>query len=138
MIVINPDMRRYLGLMEKSWDELGFGYEMNPNFELYDTFIADGLYTFYGAEIDGEPVGYIGVMGTRSLFNPARGQVVMDSFYVLPEYRKGIVPSKLFSAVAMDSRGKELMFGCQRDSALAKALLKRGFKEGEVIYVKEV
>lgn len=138
MIVVNPDMKRYAGLMAKSWEELGFKYPMNPNYELYGEFMAEGLYTFYGAEMDGKPVGYIGVMGTRSLFNPAHGQVVMDSFYVLPEYRNGIVPSRLFKAVEADSVGKEMMFGCQRDSALAKSLMKRGFREGEVIYVKEM
>lgn len=132
MITINvsPEPERYLKLFKAAGAEVGIDYSIEPDFEEYKQLIALGDYVFIGAEVDGEPIGYVGVLFCSSLFNRNVVHAIVDSFYVMPSYRCGLVAGRLIQKAERFVKGKvpRMIFQCEAGNPLSKMLERRGFR----------
>jgi len=137
---VNPEPERYLPLFVAAGDEVGLGYPVRPDFARYRALIDAGDYLFIGAEDGGVPVGYVGVLFVRDLFNADVVHAVVDSFFVGPDYRKSAVAGRLLARMmpTVEAVAYDLVFQCQVDSPLAGMLAKRGFKMVDSVFSKVI
>lgn len=129
-IRVNPLPERYLPLFVAAGEEVGLPYAVKPDFRRYNAMIDSGDYLFVGAENDGEPVGYIGVLFVQDLFNPTVLHAIVDSFYVMEEYRRTTVAGKLLGKVmpTVKAVAYDIVFQCKDGTPLAQSLASRGFR----------
>lgn len=138
VIDVSPQPERYLALFRAAGAEVGIDYEIEPDFEEYRLLIASGDYVFIGAEDDGKPVGYIGILFTPSLFNRQVVQAIVDSFFVLPAYRRGLVAGRLIEKAELFVKGRtgRMVFQCEAGNPLSRMLERRGFRVVDCTFEK--
>lgn len=87
-----------VALAEKHWKETQ-GYRHNqpfkPEFERYNSYAKAGWYLPFTARVDGKMVGYGGVYVVPSMHTQAL-TAQEDTWFLLPEYRKGWNAVKFF------------------------------------------
>lgn len=136
--LVNPVPERYLPLFKAAGAEVGIDYAVEPDFEEYRLLMDSGDYVFVGAESDGSPVGYVGILFCTSLFNRRIVHAIVDSFYVMPGFRRGLVAGRLIERAERFVRGRagRMVFQCEDGNPLSKMLLRRGFRVVDCTFEK--
>ena len=128
-------------LMLAHWAELTEGKEgqLDPNWPLYQqNFVADSLLSMSARE-DGEMVGYIVGLLARHPRKRTTLMMVVDAYYVIPEFRSKGVATELFTCFATMSKLKgasRIYAGTRAKSNVHKLLEKLEYTEQERYYMK--
>ncbi len=139
-IIVNPQPERYLSLFQAAGAEVGIDYDIKPDWATYKALIEAKDYWFIGAEENHEPIGYIGILLTPSLFNRAVTFAIIDSFFVKPHYRFGMTAGRLIAQAEkiIGPKANRFVFQCEANNSLASVLIKRGFKVSDCNFEKVI
>lgn len=134
----------FIKLAEKHWNETEAfhdGQTFNPLFERYNKYAEAGWFVMIIARDEGRMVGYAGFYLTPSMHSQALISTE-DTWYLLPEYRKGWNAPKLFKFAEEEAkrRGSIEASGTVRlTNPQAGAVLKRmGYREVARVFIKQL
>lgn len=136
--------REWLPLAKQHWDEteqFHVGQTFGPSFERYNAYAAQGWFVMVIARNDGKMVGYAGFYVVPSMHSQAIISME-DTWFLLPEYRKGWNAAKLFAFAEAEAvkRGSIEASGTVRTTnPHAAAILKRrGYVERASLWIKQL
>lgn len=131
-------------LARQHWDEteqFHAGQQFNPSFERYNGYAANGWFVMVVARDEGRMVGYAGFYIVPSMHSQAPISTE-DTWFLLPEYRKGWNAPKLFKFAEEEAvrRGAVEAGGTVRlTNPHAGAVLKRmGYVEVARVFIKQL
>lgn len=104
---------------------------------MQDAGVLFAAIAFSGSQI----IGYCTAVITPHPFNTSITFCATDALYILPEFRKGrafYVLSKEIEREAMQRGARFISWHTKAGTSLAKALRKRGYKDSDVVVVKEL
>lgn len=130
------------GLFEKHWQDLAVDKVIpwDLNHDMYTHMEEHGMLHVVTARHDDRIVGYhVGIIGPHLHYKSAGNMCYEDMYYLLPEFRKGGVGTRMFMFVETSLRGMGItkwFLSCkvhQNHSELFTAL---GFKNTDISFSK--
>jgi len=130
-----------LPLLQMEWEEagLGFGFGIDPDWKQYVSMEDSGMLYVFTARDEGKLVGYIVFLMTPSLHHRGLKNATMDLFYILPEYRKGLLAMKLLKFAEGHLRHdfcKIILLSCFDGSRVGDLYDRLGYRAIETSFVK--
>jgi len=90
-ISVDTFVRDFYEMSKQHYDEVPFHNherEYNLDVDLYRALEEEGYVIVFAAYVEDVPVGYVAVVANPSLHHKGYVDAVVDSFFVLPEYRR--------------------------------------------------
>ena len=134
-------MPKITALMQKNWDETGFGFDFNPAMDLYQAGVDSGLiFVLVAIDVVGEIVGYCTMLVAPHWHNPAIIIASNDALFVAKEHR-GFISARLIIEAEKEAKKRgasRVLWHTRAGTGLAKMLRRRGYEDADVVVMKEI
>lgn len=129
-----------LPLFEKHNKEIDlFGRELELDIDRYIQLNELGYYKFFTAREDGELIGYQAFFIATHAHHKTSVQATQDVLYYKEEKRGKGLPFMAYCELELKKQGIEfVLIGVPASNNWSPILKRKGFKELETIYVKEI
>jgi hypothetical protein len=124
-----------------NWAETGFDIPFAPSVELYETAEAQNSWFALAAFDEDKLIGYSSAWVYRHPFNPAVIFASSEALYVKPAYRHGTTTHRLIRATEAESKklgASRFLWHTRAGTPFAEMLMRRGYKDLDVIVMKEI
>ena len=91
-------------LASENWEETGFGYDLDINFDQYQALSDREFVRGYLATVDDEPIGYAIAIYAPSEWNKNVTICSVNVLYIKPEYRGSFVAGKMLLTIEHDAK----------------------------------
>lgn len=134
-------------LCQQHWNECGLeGSAWDMNWPRYGMLESEGIIKWFAIEEGSELIGYASICVTHPLHHQGDMQAMIDTIFLLKEYRKGNAGNKVIDEIEKLARadGANLLVFSERAKTERKrvsigSLLKRiGFVPYETLYIKRM
>jgi len=133
-----------LPLLEAHWQELGSAPEeaLNVNLPLYQQADANESLRVFTARLDGKLVGYSAIFVHNGIHCAHQKQATQDVFYVMPEYRGGMIGTRLIKTAEECLWCEEVQVTYQhtnvKNMLLGRLLEALGYEPDSIVYKKRL
>lgn len=133
-----------LPLLEAHWQELNNtpGEPLNVNLALYQQADANGGLRIFTARNEGKLVGYSAVFVHQGMHCSHQKQATQDVFYVTPEYRGGMLGTRLIRIAEECLEGEDVQLAYNhanvKNMLLGRLLEALGYEPVSVVYQRRL
>lgn len=131
-------------LWTRHWDEVALDKEqipLDPDLAQYEAFAANGELHIVTVRVDSRLVGYHASIVRRHLHYKGSLNAFTDVYFLLPEYRQGLLGVKLFRKAeeTLKARGVEKIFtGTKVHLNMSKMFEHLGYRQTEILFTKYI
>lgn len=128
-------------LLAENWKETGFDFPLKLDKERYKQFEALGILLIVGAFNGEDLVGYSLASVLPHPFNPDVVFCNSDALFLHKDYRNGTAGARLLAKtkeLATARGAKKIFWHTRGDSALARAMHKRGHHLADEVFMEDV
>ena len=133
-----------LPLLEAHWQELNNlpGEPLNVNLPLYQQADASDGLRIFTARDDGKLVGYSAIFVHQGMHCNHQKQATQDVFYVMPEYRGGMVGTRLIKTAEVCLEGEDVQLAYNHSNVknmlLGRLLEALGYEPVSIVYQRRL
>jgi GNAT superfamily N-acetyltransferase len=123
------------------WDEVGFDWDIKPNWEMYGKLFESGYLISLAAFDGNEIVGYSLATISPHLFNPDVKVCQSSALFVKPLHRNRLVSGRLIVETELEARRRgatRVIWQTRANTPLAGMLRKRGYQDADVAMMKGI
>ncbi len=140
--LVNPSewMPSIRALLDANWGETGFGFALNPSYDMYQHLVDSGVMFVVGAIEDGEMVGYCTMIVSRCLHNPDIIMSASDALFVRKE-KRGVIAGRLMRAAEREAIGRgaaHVVWRARHGTSFADVLARHGYTPADIGMMKEL